>query len=149
MIATLLGAALLQGCDPMLYANARAPLVAPVDSVCLKAALQARFGPPDMRPIVEKRGRKTPAALWLYYGRAAFAQTYHDSGSATLRASKPVASGLQALFAPPHARQDSVSRQLGRDVLAMRDACGGRTPEGVSEVEFSRQQSDINFEAQR
>ncbi len=135
--AGLLSILSLQSCDPILYAWASAPLIAPVDSVCLRDALTSRLGSPSMQ-VVEKPTRRTPAALWLYYGHASFTQTYADSGAVTLEAAQPVASGLQALFAPPRAIQDSVSRQLGREILAARDACGGQAPPGRPALTLDR-----------
>jgi hypothetical protein len=116
------------------YAVATAPLAEPLDSTCLKAALTRRLGAPSMRPVIEKRTRRTPAALWLYYGHASYTQTYADS-VVTLTAAQPVGSGL---FSHPRARQDSVSRQLGADVLAARDACGGRAMPGRPELTLGR-----------
>jgi hypothetical protein len=138
MTAGPLWALPLGSCDPILYARATAPLVVPVDSVCLKGALARRFGKPSMRPILQKRTRTSPAELWLYYDRASFTQIFADSGLATLVAAKPVSKGLEAVFSPPRARQDSVSRRLGRDLLAVRDACGGRPPPGRPELTFDR-----------
>ena len=117
-----------EGCDPYIIANATAPLVAPVDSVCLKDALESRLGSPTMRSRVERRDWWRPTTLWLYYGGASFAQTYPDTGAATLHAAEIVAAGLQAIFSPPREVQDSVSRQLGRELVVARDACGGRAP---------------------
>jgi hypothetical protein len=132
------GSLLLQGCDPILYARAVAPLVVPVDSACLQQALTRRLGAPSMPRHFEKRSRYWPATLTLYHGYASFHLTYPDTGAATLTAAEPVASGLQALFAPPRRTQDSVSRQLGRELVAARDTCGGRTPPGRAELEFQR-----------
>ncbi len=134
----LLCSLLLQSCDPMRYARATAPLVTPIDSVCLQRALTARFGPPSMQSIVEKRTRYMPAHAVFYYHYMAFTQTYPDSGDATLSASEPVAQGLGVLFAKSRKAQDSVSRRLGREVLALRDECGGRAPRDRPELTFER-----------
>ena len=138
LTAGLLWGLALQGCDPILYATATAPLVAPVDSACLKDALAQRLGSPSMRPMLVKRTRTRPAVLWLYYDHASFTQTYADGGLASLVAAQPVASGLQAMFWPPRARHDSVSRRLGHELLAVRDACGGRAPPDRPELTFDR-----------
>jgi hypothetical protein len=137
--AFVIGALSLPSCDPILYARATAPLIAPVDSVCLKNVLTKRLGSPSMHSFVERRTRRTDAALWLYYGHASFTQIYSDSGSAALTAAEPVASGLQALFWPPRTTQDSVSRYLGREILAARDSCGGRPQPGRPELTVGRE----------
>ena len=137
MLTGLCSSLVLQGCDPMLYARARTSLVAPVDSACLKQALTSRLGEPSLRPVLEKRTRSTPAAVWLYYGHASFTQTYTDSG-ATLSAAEPVAQGLEVLFSSRRTVQDSVSRQLGVEILAVRDTCGGRTVPGTPELTYDR-----------
>ena len=136
--AALVGCLSVLSCDPYVFARARAPLVAPVDSACMMDALARRLGPPKLPPHLEKRTRWTPAELSLHYGPALFAQTYADTGAATLSATQTVATGLRAVFGPPRRAQDSVSRQLGRDLLAVRDACGGRTPPGPAELEYER-----------
>ena len=133
--AALLAGFASQGCDPIVYARATTRLVAPVDSVCLKDALARRRGSPSLRPSLKKRKRREPAALWLYYGDASFTQTYPDSGAAALSAAQPIASGL-AVLGRTRKTQDSVSRQLGRELLAVRDACGGRLPPDRPELEF-------------
>jgi hypothetical protein len=122
------------GVDCWQYAVATAPLAEPLDSTCLKNALAQRLGAPSMHPVLEKRDRTMPAALWLYYGHASYTQTYGDTVVA-LTAAQPVSSGL---FSHPTAKQDSVSRQLGAHLLAVRDACGGRSLPGRPELTFGR-----------
>ena len=124
--------------DIVVYATASTPLLASVDSVCLNEVLARRFGPPDDQPFVRSRTEKTPAALWLYYGRAIFKQIYADTGAATLSAAKPVDSGFVAVLLPPRGALDSIGQQLGREVLAARDACGGRTRPDLPELTIGR-----------
>ena len=120
------------------YAVADALLLAPVDSLCLKDALTKRLGPPDMRPQIEKRFGRQPTALWLYYNRTSFTQTYPNTGSAMLSAARIVHTGILPMTARQHHTQDSVSQQLGRTVLAVRDSCGGRAVPGQPEITYPR-----------
>ena len=76
--------------------------------------------------------------MWLYYGRAIFKQTYSDSGFATLSAAQPLDSGMVAAVLPPRAALDSVGQQLGTEVLAVRDACGGRSRPNLPELTIGR-----------
>jgi len=138
MIACILYSPVLASCDMYLYANATAPLLAPVDSVCLKDALTKRLGAPSMRPVVEKNSGRRPAALWLYYDRASFTQTYPDTGGSTLSAAQVVAAGLFATRARFRRAQDSVSHQLGSTILAVRDDCGGQSVPGRPEITYPR-----------
>jgi hypothetical protein len=80
------------GVDCWQYAVATAPLAEPLDSTCLKNALAQRLGAPSMHPVLEKRDRTMPAALWLYYGHASYTQTYGDTVVA-LTAPAPCAPG--------------------------------------------------------
>ena len=124
--------------DLPVYASASAPLVAPVDSVCLNATLARRFGPADAPPIFRSQTTNRPAVRWLHYGHAIFRQTYSDSGFGSLNAAKPVDTGLVAALLPSRALLDSVGRQLGAAVLAARDACGGRARPGLPELTIGR-----------
>lgn len=126
------------GRDLIVFATASTPLLAPVDSVCFNEVLARRFGRPDDQPFVRARTEKRPAALWLYYGRAIFKQTYSDSGFATLSAAQPLDSGMVAAVLPPRAALDSVGQQLGTEVLAVRDACGGRSRPNLPELTIGR-----------
>jgi hypothetical protein len=126
------------GRDIIVYATASTPLVAPVDSVCFKEVLAQRFGRPADQPVVRSRTEKRAAALWLHYGRAIFKQTYTDTGFATLSAARPVDSGMVAALLPPRTVLDSVGQQLGTEVLAVRDACGGRSRPNLPELTIGR-----------
>jgi len=129
---------LVGGCDPNISAHARAALLAPLDPVCLQDALSRRYGPADMRPTRIAGTGTSPTEVWLYYGHASFTQTYSDSGLATLSASKTVSTSIFAALSPPRARMDSVGKQLGNELLAARDACGGRPPANVPEITVGR-----------
>ena len=122
------------GGDCYRYANASALLLAPVDSLCLKDALTKRLGPPDMSSNVEKRFGRRPTALWLYYDRTSFTQTYPDTGAATLTAARIVHTGILPMTAREKRAQDSLGDQLGRTILAVRDSCGGRPVPGQPEI---------------
>src|SRR6266568_2701893 len=100
--------------DLPVYASADAPLAAPIDSVCLDSVLARR------------------------YGHAIFRLTYSDSGFATLSSAKPIDSGFVAALLPSRTVMDSVGRQLGAEVLAARDACGGRARPGLPELTIGR-----------
>ena len=125
---------LSSGCDIIIYAKATAPLVAPMDSLCLEEALFHRFGDADEWPVTEPKRGRWPASFTLYFDRTSFTQTYADSGFPTLLAATPVGDGILSVLWPPHARIDSVGNRLGTELLAVRDACGGRTPPGVEGV---------------
>lgn len=127
----------LAACDPIRYARVRAPLLAPLDSVCLKHALEVRLGPPVMPQHFQKRSAVEPAALWVYHKHASYTQLYWDVGVATLVAAQPVASGIEVLWYSK-ARRDSVRSQLGRDILAVRDHCGGRQAPDSAELILGR-----------
>ena len=118
----------LSSCDMMVYAATTAPLQAPVDSACLSSALTQHLGAPSQRPYVTKRTPAQPATLSLSFDGTSVTQTYADSGHVTLVAKKIVAYGAQTFFST-RAERDSVSRLLGQMLLAVRDACGGRTPQ--------------------
>ena len=124
--------------DLIVYASVNAPLVAPVDSVCLNSILAQRFGRADAQPIVRSGTKTRPAVRWLYYGGAIFRQTYSDSGFATLGAARPIDTGLVAALLPSRAVLDSVGRQLGAEVLAARDGCGGRARPDLPELTIGR-----------
>jgi len=138
MIACIIYSPVLASCDMYLYASATAPLLAPVDSVCLKDALNKRLGAPSDGPVVEKSFGRRPASLWFYYDRVSFTQTYPDTGGSTLIAAQVVAAGLFATRARFHRAQDSVSHQLGSTILAVRDDCGGQSVPGRPEITYPR-----------
>ncbi|SRR6266545_760387 len=138
MIACILSGPVLESCEMYLYANATAPLVAPVDSVCLKDALTKRLGSPSGGPQVEKSSGRRPAALWLYYERASFTQTYPDTGGSTLSAAQVVGAGVFATRRRFHRAQDSVSHKLGSTILAVREDCGGQSVPGLPEITYPR-----------
>ncbi len=124
----------LGSCDPIVYARATTPLVAPLDSVCLKGALSRRLGPPSIQPVMTRRTGTRAAELTFYYGHASFTQNYPDSGQVSLTATEPIAGGHQALAGAGQSSRDSVTRSLGQDLLAVRDACGGKSPPGVPDL---------------
>ncbi len=138
MIACILYSPVPASCDPYLSATATAPLLAPVDSVCMKDALTKRLGTPSGGPLVEKSSGGRPAALWLYYEHASFTQTYPDTGGSTLSATQVVAAGIFATRTRFHRAQDSVSHQLGSTILAVRDNCGGQRVPGRPEITYPR-----------
>src|SRR5258705_13700076 len=109
MIACIIYSPVLASCDMYLYASAPAPLLAPVDSVCLKDALNKRLGAPSDGPVVEKTFGRRPASLWFYYDRVSFTQTYPDTGGSTLIAAQVVAAGLF----PPRGRVYRAPENLG------------------------------------
>src|SRR6266480_4086594 len=61
-----------------------------------------------------------------------------DSVCATLSSAKPIDSGFVAALLPSRTVMDSVGRQLGAEVLAARDACGGRARPGLPELTIGR-----------
>ncbi len=124
----------LVDCDPIVYARATTPLIAPIDSACLKQALASRLGAPSMRSGFEKGTHSRAATLTLYYNRTSFKQTYPDTGLASLAASQPLAAGLKALRNSAPVSKDSADRQLERELLSVRDACGGQAPPGSPEL---------------
>lgn len=138
-LAVALGiGASIGACDIIIYAKATAPLVAPMDSLCLEEALFHRFGDADEWPATERRNGRWPASFTLYFDRTSFTQTYADSSFPTLLAAKPVGAGIFSALWPPHARIDSVGHSLGEELLALRNTCGGQTPFGVEEVTVAR-----------
>src|SRR6266550_1013361 len=92
----------------------------------------------DAPPIARSRTKTRSAVRWLHYGRAIFRLTYSDSGFATLSSAKPIDSGFVAALLPSRTVMDSVGRQLGEDVLAAREACGGRARPGLPELTIGR-----------
>ena len=126
------------GCDPITYARATVPLVAPVDSGCLERTLTMRFGRADMAPFIQESVGGSPRMLTFYYHRSMFRQTYGDTGISSLFGARSVGDGIFVALWPPHARLDSVGHALGTELLALRNACGGRTPPGVDEVTIGR-----------
>ncbi len=124
--------------DLPVYASADAPLAAPIDSVCLDSVLARRYGHADAPPIARSGTKTRSAVRWLHYGHAIFRLTYSDSGFATLSSAKPIDSGFVAALLPSRTVMDSVGRQLGAEVLAARDACGGRARPGLPELTIGR-----------
>jgi hypothetical protein len=139
-LVLLLAALPLSACDPLLYARVQANLASPIDSACLRGALEERFGPATMKPAREKPTRIAPASLWLYYGNGSFTATYPDTGAAALMASELVTGGLAAVRprAKTRAREDSVRQLLEGYVLALRDACGGHVPANAPATSIPR-----------
>lgn len=119
-------------CDIFYIAKARVPLIAPMDTSCLRANLRDGGGYPRERSVRAAEGRTTAVAY--YNARAGVMQVvqrdssvfratvYRDSSVALhtshVQINRPIEPGLGA----------SMTAEMANYLLDVRDACGGRSP---------------------
>jgi hypothetical protein len=147
----------LGACDVFYFAHARVPLIAPVDTTCLRSTL-ARGTQHRLRHSVERQLEGGRAAVVAYTTEGLFnnrwetvtqvvrrdssvhrGSVYRDS-SASLGASV-----VQVNRRFPPTQGPLTAAELARFLLDVRDACGGRSPGG--ERLFSLEVSETPYSA--
>ena len=123
---------LLGACDPIYQVMVAAPLVAPVDSVCLRESLGRLTGRPAVWPYTAQLAAPsgdTLARVWYRNG-------WSDLGQVQFRDSTTQLMSTSGRIGVKYTRAEAaaVAESLGAFLLAVRDACNGTTPAGVAPV---------------